>query len=277
MNDTSISTQPTLSSSSSSITGNVASSSPSLSGTSSFGSSPSSSSLTGTSSFESSPSSSSLSGTSSGSDDGFFGSSFVIWLLLGALVVIISINGISYYMTGKMLFGEEVFNAVTSVTSGISTFFNNLMNSTEMGGKGAVEVAGETVKSAASIPDKVVKGSQVSQNTSNKINQTSATNAGDVEDSDDKPQNKLETKINKTNMKTAQDTEPDTRSTQEVDYSGPEPNETKSKSTSESSIGYCYIGEYDGTRSCASINESTKCMSGDIFDTKQKCMAINNE
>ena len=195
MNDTSISTQPTLSSSSSSITGSVA---------------PSSSSLSGTSSFGSSSSSSSLSGTSSGSDSGFFESSFIIWLLLGALVVLVIINGVSYYMTGKMLFGEEVFNAVSSVTSGISTFFNNLMNSSEVGGKGAVEVAGETVKSAASIPDKVVKGSQVSQNTSNKINQTSATNAENVDDSDDKPQNKLETKINKTNMKTAEDTEPDT-------------------------------------------------------------------
>ena len=58
----------------------------------------------------------------------------------------------------------------------------------------------------------------------------------------------------------------------EIDYSGPEPNENNSKSTGSSSIGFCYIGEYDGTRSCASVNESSKCMSGDIFPSKDICV-----
>ena len=58
----------------------------------------------------------------------------------------------------------------------------------------------------------------------------------------------------------------------DIDYSGPEPNETQSKSTGGSSIGFCYIGEYNGNRSCASVKESSNCMSGDIFDTKEQCV-----
>jgi hypothetical protein len=174
-----------------------------------------------------------------------------------------------YITTGEALFWDETLSGVSSVTGGIKTFFDNLMNSTEVGGKGAVEVSGETVKSAASIPDEIVKGSQDSQS-SKTIN-----GADNVEDDGDEPttsssRNNLEKKIDRSTV-----TSPSANQQQvprEIDYSGPEPNENNSKSTGSSSIGFCYIGEYDGTRSCASVNESSKCMSGDIFDTNEKCM-----
>jgi len=44
------------------------------------------------------------------------------------------------------------------------------------------------------------------------------------------------------------------------------------KNLTNSSVGsYCYVGTYDGKRTCASINDSTKCMSGDIFNSLDKC------
>ena len=174
-----------------------------------------------------------------------------------------------YITTGEALFWDETLSGISSVTGGIKTFFDNLMNSTEVGGKGAIEVSGETVKSAASIPDEIVKGSQDSQS-SKTIN-----GADNVEEDGDEPttsssRNNLEKKIDRSTV-----TSPSANQQQaprEIDYSGPEPNENNSKSTGSSSIGFCYIGEYDGTRSCASVNESSKCMSGDIFDTNEKCM-----
>ena len=58
-------------------------------------------------------------------------------------------------------------------------------------------------------------------------------------------------------------------------------NETKERvepSTSEDVIqkrqkgGWCYVGEDRQFRSCIEISDSDKCMSGDIFPTRQICI-----
>jgi len=36
--------------------------------------------------------------------------------------------------------------------------------------------------------------------------------------------------------------------------------------------GWCYVGEDRGFRSCIEISDSDKCMSGDIFPTRQICI-----
>jgi hypothetical protein len=36
--------------------------------------------------------------------------------------------------------------------------------------------------------------------------------------------------------------------------------------------GFCYIGEDRGFRSCIKVGESTKCMSGEIFPTREVCV-----
>lgn len=36
--------------------------------------------------------------------------------------------------------------------------------------------------------------------------------------------------------------------------------------------GYCFIGEDRGVRSCVEVTESDKCMSGDIFPTREICI-----
>lgn len=39
--------------------------------------------------------------------------------------------------------------------------------------------------------------------------------------------------------------------------------------------GWCYIGEDRGYRSCAQVDANDKCMSGDIFPTKELCINPN--
>jgi len=41
------------------------------------------------------------------------------------------------------------------------------------------------------------------------------------------------------------------------------------------SVGYCYIGEDRGHRSCADISDESLCMSGDIFPTRDLCVNPN--
>lgn len=53
------------------------------------------------------------------------------------------------------------------------------------------------------------------------------------------------------------------------------PVDRKPSSKIEGNLGFCYIGEYKGFRSCASITESDKCLSGDIFPTREICINPN--
>ena len=48
-----------------------------------------------------------------------------------------------------------------------------------------------------------------------------------------------------------------------------------SSSTVQGRSGYCYVGMYGGVRSCAEVNSSTECMSGDIFPTMDVCINPN--
>lgn len=41
------------------------------------------------------------------------------------------------------------------------------------------------------------------------------------------------------------------------------------------SVGYCYIGEDRGHRSCADISDETLCMSGEIFPSRDLCVNPN--
>jgi hypothetical protein len=41
------------------------------------------------------------------------------------------------------------------------------------------------------------------------------------------------------------------------------------------SVGYCYIGEDRGHKSCAEINDENLCMSGEVFPTRDLCINPN--
>jgi hypothetical protein len=57
----------------------------------------------------------------------------------------------------------------------------------------------------------------------------------------------------------------------------PEPDTTDSviQTTPKTGTGYCYVGEDRGIRSCVKINKNHKCMSGDIFPTRDICINPN--
>tara|TARA_B100000902_G_scaffold354671_1_gene367009 strand:+ start:1564 stop:2163 length:600 start_codon:yes stop_codon:yes gene_type:complete len=57
----------------------------------------------------------------------------------------------------------------------------------------------------------------------------------------------------------------------------PEPDTTDSiiQTTPKTGTGYCYVGEDRGIRSCVKINKNHKCMSGDIFPTRDLCINPN--
>jgi hypothetical protein len=54
-----------------------------------------------------------------------------------------------------------------------------------------------------------------------------------------------------------------------------EPDESHSSIQASGKAGWCYIGEDRGFRSCAYVKESDKCISGQIFPSKEICVNPN--
>jgi hypothetical protein len=42
--------------------------------------------------------------------------------------------------------------------------------------------------------------------------------------------------------------------------------------TQKAKAGWCYVGEFSGTRGCVEVTEHDKCMSGQIFANKAECL-----
>jgi hypothetical protein len=83
--------------------------------------------------------------------------------------------------------------------------------------------------------------------------------------------NKLET--------TSQDNQKDNidkaLSNAKTNYENVRPDEANSNIQYSGKAGWCYIGESNGTRTCAEIGVNDICMSGDIFPTNDVCVNPN--
>ena len=44
--------------------------------------------------------------------------------------------------------------------------------------------------------------------------------------------------------------------------------------TQKAKAGWCYVGEFSGTRGCVEVTEHDKCMSGQIFANKTECLKV---
>ena len=53
----------------------------------------------------------------------------------------------------------------------------------------------------------------------------------------------------------------------------PEPDDSNSEvqQGTTGKKGFCYVGNWNGFRSCVKVTESTKCLSGMIYDSEQMC------
>jgi hypothetical protein len=193
-------------------------------------------------------------------EDSFLRSPLFIGVVVIIALAIVGFNVFSYLGEGTNTVAGGVMPFIERVTGDLSWFVDKFTDNTSTGTKGAVDVVGDTVKAGASVPHEIVagnKGAVVSQQNKKKINATSAASAGSTTPEQADPDN---------SMQTALDNAP--TQTQKANQN-PEPADTKS-----SGPGYCYIGEDQGYRSCISVSESTKCMSGDVYANLDACQRV---
>uniref|UniRef100_A0A6C0CRI4 Uncharacterized protein n=1 Tax=viral metagenome TaxID=1070528 RepID=A0A6C0CRI4_9ZZZZ len=126
---------------------------------------------------------------------------------------------------------------------GVGETVKQTTNVAAEGAKTAVDVAAGTVDDAVTLMEKAVGVKNVQFNR--------------IDDKTTTTQTALTNAIKKQN------------------YNVPDPDESGSitqQSKSPPKSGFCYIGEDRGFRSCIKVGEGDKCMSGDIFPSKEICI-----
>lgn len=190
-------------------------------------------------------------------EESFLRSPIFIGVVVVIALTIVGFNVFAYLGEGTDMVASGIMPIIERVTGDLSWFVNKFTDNTTTGTKGAVDVAGDTVKAGAAVPHDIVtgnKGAVVSQQNKKKIDATSAANAGSTTPEQADPENSMQTALDSASSQTQQANQ------------NPEPADTKS-----SGPGYCYIGEEQGFRSCISVSESNKCMSGDVYANLDAC------
>ena len=198
-----------------------------------------------------------ISTTGAPAEESFLRSPIFIGVVVVIALAMIGFNVFAYLGEGTDTVAGGIMPFIERVTGDLSRFVNKFTDNTTTGTKGAVDVAGDTVKAGAAVPHEIAAGSKgavVSQQNKKKIDATSAASAGSTTPEQADPDNSMQKALDHAPTQTQQDSQ------------NPEPADTKS-----SGPGYCYIGEDQGYRSCISVSESTKCMSGDVYANLDAC------
>lgn len=171
--------------------------------------------------------------------------SIIIFLLV---VVILSFLGINLLIVSGKALSEitKIFEPITrKVLSMLGYSTGHLVNTTS-------EVASDTVKTGVEIAEGAAKS------VGNLLKNASK---GGMSETDRK---KLEKALTSPKCPTPEKT--------------PRPSQTAvHRSISSKKGGWCFIGDDVETRGCISINEHDKCMSGQIFPTKEACLNPNSK
>ena len=191
------------------------------------------------------------------------------WLIIILILGLLGINIFAYLAKGTQvtanifdqivtpflkLFGYSTLETTKQTLETTATGTNATVNAVTNTGVGAINTVEQTVDSKTNmntIPTNL-SASTTLQPVQNDIQQT----GGNVE------------QWQQNSLQKALDT-----SSQSVN--NVQPDESKSSIQTIGKAGWCYIGEDQGTRTCAEIGVNDMCMSGDVFPTQEICMNPN--
>lgn len=156
------------------------------------------------------------------------------------------------------LLGLNIFTYLAKGTSDIASILRNIFGPLlSFFGIAAVDVTNQAVQGAAQGTTAVASAvAGASQTTSDVIKGSSIVN--------DKSVDYSQTTLNKALQDASQTTEP-----------MPDDSASSIQKSTTGKAGWCYIGEENGTRSCAKVGINDTCMSGDIFPSQDICINPN--
>ena len=148
--------------------------------------------------------------------------------------------------------------AIFGYTVGETT--KNIVDTSAEGTKLGIDVAAGATEDVIDLGQRALGASSTSKsNSSDKASSSSKKSSSDSKKSEP---DDLDKAINTSS------------SSKKKSTSIPEPDDATSKTQSSkaSKSGYCYIGEDRGFRSCIKVNDPNRCMSGEIFPTRDICI-----
>ena len=188
--------------------------------------------------------------------DGIKNISATTWIIIILILSFLGFNIFIYLAKGTQditnFFGpllQKVFGYTASVTG-------QVVDVSAEGAKGVVNTSANIATTGLSSIQNVAE-SVSPQSSSTSLKSQSVQNTTQPPDLLDK--NTLNKALNSSQVKT-----------QGEDYQASEA--TSSVHLSNGKSGWCYIGEEKGFRTCAQVEDSDMCMSGDIFPSQEICI-----
>lgn len=171
------------------------------------------------------------------------------WVILFLIISFLGFNIFVYLGKGTQGITDFFGPIITKILSIFGMTGAQLIDNTAEGAKKVVNTSAEVVDTGlTSVQDVIPK---ISQGTPIK---------NTIPQPDVMKNNSLNQALNKASIK----------ETTSHEYEADEATSNIQKGSSKA--GYCYIGEDKGYRSCMYVNDSDKCMSGDIFPTNEICV-----
>jgi len=162
------------------------------------------------------------------------------WLIIALVLAVLGFN-IFYYVAQGTESIHQVFAPILSFFSNIAAgTTKQAVNTAAIGITGTTNAVTSTINNGLGSP---LQSQNVMQNANNSLAST----------------------MNTAGQTTVADNNTFTQNIQALEAT----------SSLQQKEGWCYIGEEQGYRSCASVGVNDKCMSGDIFPTRDICINPN--
>ena len=184
---------------------------------------------------------------------GFISSiSWLTWIIIILILAFLGFNIFSYLAQGTQDI-SNIFGPLLQKLFGITlSTAGQTINVAAEGGKAVVNTTASGVDKGLTAVQNITPN-----NASSSVSSKPVQDKEEVEES----KNSLNKALNKKNKNSEDD-----------DY---EPHQASSSVHETGKAGWCFIGEDRGHRTCSKVGENDKCMSGDIFPSKDLCIHPN--
>ena len=185
---------------------------------------------------------------------GFFSNiDWKVWLLLFVILAFLGFNIFTFLSQQT----QTATNFLQPVVGNLANLFKSVINVSAKGAEKGVNVTADVIDSGLEQVQKVTDGTP-----------------GSARHSEEETHEENDESLNHA-LSNAATTKPQDIPGDKPTYEADDSYSVIQSSKSTGKSGWCYVGEDRGFRTCVEVGENDRCMSGDIFPTKDVCVNPN--
>ena len=170
------------------------------------------------------------------------------FILLFIIIALLAVNSYKYLAKGEHVFLRNVIDAILGVLDTIKDFIENTLKGTKIGGNIIVKSVIDFINLIKSMFLSLKKNENVY-----------------IKQSKKKKKEKKEVVVNNNGNKVGKSVNNNKKKKKKPG------NDSSDSKIQQKEGGYCYIGYQTPHNACIKVDDVTKCMSGRVFKTKNKC------